>query len=201
MVENAHQEPHCPWFFTESRCAIGTTERRLNLGSSFLDTDSQSLSLRLTLHAVLLHVLYRGAELRRASTAPDSLHRTRLSGRIAYRLLVVCALQSCSKSNFTAPRRVSSIVAGTGGGTPRIGEHAVAACRQVCQRTNVPKNRCAVAVSSRTAPLGKRHWAAPLSGDSTALPASPGGPLPSTRNSGKPKGMDLIGAVFLDSYP
>ena len=40
-----------------------------------------------------------------------------------------------------------------------IGEHAVAACRQVCQRTNVPKNRCTVAVSSRTAPLGKRRWA------------------------------------------
>ena len=50
-----------------------------------------------------------------------------------------------------------------------IGEHAAAACRQVCQRTNVPKNWCAVAVSqrspsrrsrfsSRTAPLGKRHF-------------------------------------------
>ena len=75
-----------------SRCTIGTTERRLNLGSSFLNADSDQssakgrenpsgsegwhsdcLSSRLTLDAVLLHVLYRGAELRRASPAPDSL--------------------------------------------------------------------------------------------------------------------------------
>ena len=145
--------------------------------------------------------IYRGAELRRASPAPDSL-----VGRIAYRLLVVCALRSCPKSNFTAPGRVSSIVAGTGSGTLRY-QRAVAACRQVCQRTNVPKNQCAAAVSqrsssrrshfsSRTAPLGKRHWAAPLSGDSTALPASPGGPLPSARNSKTRRhGLDRCGFI------
>ena len=157
--------------------------------------NSDCLSSRLTLDAVLLHVLFRGAELRQASSAPDSLR----GSPTAY---LQFALSGVVRSlTLQLPGALAPLLRAQEAEPPGIGEHAVAACRQVCQRTNVPKNRCAVAVSSRTAPLGKRHWAAPLSGDSTALPASPGGPLPSTRNSGKPKGMDLIGAVFMESYP
>ena len=83
------------------RCTLGTTERRENLGSSFLNADSNQqptnsreitltvcLSLRLTLDAVLLHVLYLS---RRRATA--SLPRTRLSGW-EDRLPLTCSLRS-----------------------------------------------------------------------------------------------------------
>ena len=123
-----------------------TNSREIPSGSESWYSDC--LSLRLTLDAVLLHVLY------------PSRRRATLRGRVAYRLLVVCAPRSCPKSNFTAPRRVSSIVAGTGGGTLLPSQPAIKCAKEpMCLRTGVPL-RCLSVLQAEdpTSAAAQRHW-------------------------------------------
>ena len=139
-----------------------TNSREIPSGSESWYSDCLSLRTDSGCSAAACAFVYRGAELR------ASLPRARLSGWEDRLPLTCCfALSGVVRSRTSQlPGALAPSLRGTGGGTLRYRR----ACRKepMCLRTGVPLRCLSVSpsrrshFSSRTEPLGKRHWAAPL---------------------------------------